>query len=216
MSNELQTILPQFLQAAVPNNERHLSMDIENFVAGNKIGELHLHMPHSDVPPPLLTPEIEERDFNRQYYNLFVWGDELDIEHISPFTIDTDRIMMPTYTNSDIIDMFSISKLKDEQTAEIVCSFPCLFANENKHYGKAEPDQAVGFGYIERIKVREEKGVMVFPKVLYRLPQQPINEAYFELDFVMNKSSYPELNRSHWSIKQVDLIAELQEMGFPL
>ena len=209
MANELQTILPPLLQAINPNGGRHLSLGIDNFVAGNKINELHLHMQSPDTTPPLLPPNGSKTDFNRQYYNLFVGG-ELDIEHSSPFKIDTDRAL--EHTSDELRVKFSA--LSDANTVCELQTLPCIFANENNHYGYADEDQVVGFGYIRQIKPRR-KQIQIFPKVIYRLPQQRLNEALFELD-LYGSSSFNEFNRSHWSIKQIDLIAKLVEMGFEL
>ena len=199
MANELQTVLPPLLNTYVPDVQRNVAVGINNLVANNKIDHLHLNIPLSDVPPPLLTPNAQGINFNRDYYNLFVWGADLEIEHLAPL-------------DSDVKEMFST--LKDDSTVQKVISFPCLFANENRHGGWADTDQSVGFGYIKQIKVRRN-GVMIYPHVIYRLPQQRINEALFELD-LYGDSSYNEFNRSHWSIKKIDLIAELVDMGFPL
>lgn len=209
MANELQTIVPPLLQAIKPNGGRHLSLEFKNFVAGNNINELHLHMQSPDTTPPLLTPDGTKTDFNRQYYNLFVGG-ELDIEHSSPFKIDTDRAL--EHTSDELRVKFSA--LSDANTVRELRTMPCIFANENNHYGYADEDQVVGFGYIRQIKPRR-KQIQIFPKVIYRLPQQRLNEALFELD-LYGSSSFNEFNRSHWSIKQIDLIAELVEMGFEL
>ena len=211
MANELQTVLPPFLNTYVPDVQRKVAVGINNLVANNKIDHLHLNIPLSDVPPPLLTLGAQGINFNRDYYNLFVWGADLKIEHLAPFKVDSDRALTE-FMDSNIKEMFST--LEDASTVQKVLSFPCLFANENRRSGRADADQTVGFGYIKQIKVRRN-GVMIYPHVIYRLPQQRINEALFELDLHGN-SSYNEFNRSHWSIKKIDLIAELIDMGFPL
>ena len=211
MANELQTVLPPLLNTYVPDVQRKVAVGINNLVANNKIDHLHLNIPLSDVPPPLLTLGAQGINFNRDYYNLFVWGADLEIEHLAPFKVDSDRALTE-FMDSNIKEMFST--LEDASTVQKVLSFPCLFANENRRSGRADADQTVGFGYIKQIKVRRN-GVMIYPHVIYRLPQQRINEALFELDLHGN-SSYNEFNRSHWSIKKIDLIAELIDMGFPL
>ena len=211
MVSELQTVLPPLLNTYVPDVQRNVAVGINNLVANNKIDHLHLNIPLSDVPPPLLTPNAQGINFNSDYYNLFVWGADLEIEHLTPFKVASDRALTE-FMDSDVKEIFST--LKDDSTVQKVISFPCLFANENRHGGWADTDQSVGFGYIKQIKVRRN-GVMIYPHVIYRLPQQRINEALFELD-LYGDSSYNEFNRSHWSIKKIDLIAELVDMGFPL
>ena len=177
MANELQTVLPPLLNTYVPDVQRKVAVGINNLVANNKIDHLHLNIPLSDVPPPLLTPKAQGINFNRDYYNLFVWGADLEIEHLTPFKVASDRALTE-FMDSDVKEMFST--LKDDSTVQKVISFPCLFANENRHGGWADTDQSVGFGYIKQIKVRRN-GVMIYPHVIYRLPQQRINESFFEL-----------------------------------
>lgn len=211
MANELQTVLPPLLNTYVPDVQRKVAVGINNLVANNKIDHLHLNIPLSDVPPPLLTLGAQGINFNRDYYNLFVWGADLEIEHLAPFKVDSDKALTE-FMDAAVKEMFST--LADDLIVQTVLSLPCLFANENKYAGRAEANQTVGFGYIKQIKVRRT-GVMIYPHVMYRLPQQKINEASFELD-LYGHPSYNEFNRSHWSIKKIDLIAELVDMGFPL
>lgn len=211
MANELQNIVPPILDTVIPDVQGSVAIGIKHLLAGNKIDHLHLDIPLSDVPPPLLTPDSQGINFNRDYYNLFVWGADLDIEHLAPFKVTSDRALTE-FMDAAVKEMFST--LADDLIVQTVLSLPCLFANENKYAGRAEAHQTVGFGYIKQIKVRRT-GVMIYPHVMYRLPQQKINEASFELD-LYGHSSYNEFNRSHWSIKKIDLIAELVDMGFPL
>ena len=74
--------------------------------------------------------------------------------------------------------------------------------------------QILAFGFVKQIKVRRN-GVMIYPEIRCYLPQQRLNEALFELD-ITGTDSFNEFNRMHWSIKKIDLIAELQELGFNL
>ena len=211
MANELQNIVPPILDTVIPDVQGSVAIGIKHLIAGNKIDHLHLDIPLSDVPPPLLTPNSQGINFNRDYYNLFVWGADLDIEHLTPFKVTSDRALTE-FMDAAVKEMFST--LADDLIVQKVLSLPCLFANENRYAGRAEANQTVGFGYIKQIKVRRT-GVMIYPHVMCRLPQQKINEALFELD-LYGHPSYNEFNRSHWSIKKIDLIAELVDMGFPL
>ena len=74
MANELQTVLPPILDSVIPHSQGNVSVEIKNFLAGNKIDNLHLSIPLSDVPPPLLTPDAQGINFNRDYYNLYRLG----------------------------------------------------------------------------------------------------------------------------------------------
>mgnify|MGYP000445987754 CR=1 FL=1 len=77
-----------------------------------------------------------------------------------------------------------------------------------------DEEQILAFGFVKQIKVRRN-GVMIYPEIRCYLPQQRLNEALFELD-ITGTDSFNEFNRMHWSIKKIDLIAELQELGFNL
>ena len=205
MANELQTIVPPLLETMMPNAQGNVAVGIKHLLAGNKIEHLHIDTSLSDAPPPILEPDAQKIKFNRNYYNLIIWGSEEFINYLEPFKISADRLLK--YTSDEIKKQ--LSDMEDKQTQDMILSFPCLFANENNRRGGGS-NQTVGFGYLQRIKVRTT-GVMVFPHVLCRLSQQKINEAMFELDIEM-----PEFTHSHWSIKKIDLIAELQDIGFPL
>ena len=211
MANELQTLIPPILETATQIMDRHLSVGIEHFVSGNKIENLNVNI-GANAAPPILTPNIEDRNFNRQYYNLFVCG-ELDIEHIQPFMVDIDRALNKR-TDRAITAKFA--RLEDEGVKKEIYALPSIFSNENRHSGYADADQTVGFGYVKKLKVSRNQGkIQISPHVIYQLPQQRLNEALFELD-LYGSSSCNEFNQPHWTIKQVDLIAKLIGMGFPL
>ena len=105
------------------------------------------------------------------------------------------------------------STLSDE-AVEKIKTFPTLFANENTAYGHTDEDQTLAFGYIRQIKVRKA-GIKIYPHFLYLIPQQRLNEALMDLD-LWGDNAFNEFNRTHWSIKKVDLISELQELGFQI
>lgn len=103
------------------------------------------------------------------------------------------------------------STLTDEIQKHIL-TFPAVFANENiSGYDYTDEDQLLGLGYIRQIKIRLDK-IKIYPQILCLLPQQRFNEACFDLDI---QSGY-ELRWAHWSIKKVDLIADLRKLGFQL
>ena len=167
----------------------------KNSQSSNKTVSPSMYIVRSDTAIPL----------NSQYYNLIVTG-EIEFENIQPITMSTDRVL------TEYMD-----ELKSEflplcpRVQERVLTFPTIFANENMYYGRANENQVFGLGYIHRIKVRHD-AVRIYPQIICCLPQQKLNEACFELDMGGN-SSFNELNRTHWSIKKIDLLAELRELG---
>ena len=147
--------------------------------------------------------------FNRTYYNIIVsFG--LEFSQDTPFIFDPKRAL--TEGMSDELKE-EFSTLSDE-AIEKIKTFPTLFANENTAYGHTDEEQTLGFGYIRQIKVRQA-GIKIYPHILYLIPQQRLNEALMELD-LWGDNTFNEFNRTHWSIKKVDLISELQELGFQL
>ena len=147
--------------------------------------------------------------FNRTYYNIIVsFG--LEVSQDTPFIFDPKRAL--TEGMSDELKE-EFSTLSDE-AIEKIKTFPTLFANENTAYGHTDEEQTLGFGYIRQIKVRQA-GIKIYPHILYLIPQQRLNEALMELD-LWGDNAFNEFNRTHWSIKKVDLISELQELGFQL
>ena len=124
--------------------------------------------------------------------------------------MEHDRVLSEYMENSIKAEF---STLSDEATARIRL-FPSIFANENNAFGHTDENQILAFGFVKQLKVRRN-GVMIYPDIRCYLPQQRLNEALFELD-ISGTDSFNEFNRMHWSIKKIDLIDELQELGFNL
>ncbi|HRU98862.1 MAG TPA: hypothetical protein P5092_15690 [Ruminococcus sp.] len=167
------------------------------------------------VAPPLITPQPKVSQqmvaADRTHYNLFVtYGVDWTKPDAANFKIEPDRV--PTGYMEDSVKA-EFSTLSDEAIARIK-RFPSIFANENNAFGHTDEDQILAFGFVKQIKVRRN-GVMIYPDIKCYLPQQRLNEALFELD-ISGTDSFNEFNRMHWSIKKIDLIAELRELGFTL
>lgn len=167
----------------------------KNSQSSNKTVSPSMYIVRSDTEIPL----------NSQYYNLIVTG-EIEFENIQPITMPIDRVLTE-YMDELKSEFLPLSPRVQER----VLTFPTIFANENMYYGRANENQVFGLGYIHRIKVRHD-AVRIYPQIICCLPQQKLNEACFELDMGGN-SSFNELNRTHWSIKKIDLLAELRELG---
>ena len=167
------------------------------------------------VAPPLITPQPKVSQqmvaADRTHYNLFVtYGVDWTKPDAANFKIEPDRVLT-SYMEDSVKAEFST--LSDEAIARIK-RFPSIFANENNAFGHTDEDQILAFGFVKQIKVRRN-GVMIYPDIKCYLPQQRLNEALFELD-ISGTDSFNEFNRMHWSIKKIDLIAELRELGFTL
>lgn len=209
MQNELMPNSPSAL-STVPNSAvQAVQQTGEKNVYANHVDHLNLTVQNINTAPPLIA-QVQNRPIafpNCDYYSLIVSND-LDITNLQPFTMDTSR-SLTEYMEDSVKAMFST--LTDEIQKQVL-TFPAVFANENiSGYDHTDEDQLLGLGYIRQIKIRRDK-IKIYPQVLCLLPQQRFNEACFDLDI---QSGY-ELHRAHWSIKKVDLIAELRELGFQL
>lgn len=179
-------------------------------------GEKNTYINQADQVNIVLHPKIlqqikqpSQMSFNRTYYNIIVsYG--LDFSQDTPFVFDPKRTLTEGM-DDNLKEEFST--LSDE-AVEKIKTFPTLFANENTSYGHTDEDQTLAFGYIRQIKVRKA-GIKIYPHFLYLIPQQRLNEALMDLD-LWGDNAFNEFNRTHWSIKKVDLISELQELGFQI
>lgn len=211
MPNELQTTTPSALNIASDTPVSSVQQTGEKNVYAAHVDNLNVTVQAGNVAPQLLTQTIKPAvaTIDRTHYNFFVTY-EADFSQNTPFTIETDRALTE-YMSDDMKREFATLS---PEIIERIKLFPCIFANENKNYGHTDEDQVLGYGFIKQIKIRR-KGIKIYPQIQYLLPQQRLNEALFELD-LLGCSSFNEFNRMHWSIKKIDLIAELQELGFPI
>jgi len=211
LANKLQAIVPPILDTVIPNAQGNIAVGIKHLVANNQIEQLTFNVQSPKDMPPLLEPKNDEIEFDRHFYNFFVVGNDFDITTDNPFRVRCDRVLKE-YMDENLKSMFL--PLSDEIKIEHIKRLPCIFANENRRDGSTDEEQILSFGYVRDIQLRRE-GIKIYPHVIYRLSQQRLNEALFDLDLWGNDKCN-EFNRMHWSIKKVDLIAELQEMGFQI
>ena len=213
MANELQKVNAHPIVLPTDKPKGVVLLQGEKPVYAKHIDNMNVTIHMSSTEPQLLKPELSPSlfDFDREFYNLFVVGDDFDIKTDQPFKVECKRALKEYMTN-ELKLIFSM--LDGDDIIERIKRFPCLFAHENNYSGSTDEEQYLGFGYIREIKVRRE-GIKIYPHIMNLLKQQRINEMMFDLD-IWGSSSYNELNRMHWSIKKVDLIAELRESGYQI
>lgn len=142
-----------------------------------------------------------------EYYNLFVVGDEPFNEGF--FLIDKDRALTVTEgVAADISEQFA--SLSPEAQAAIK-TFPSIFASENHQYGHTDEAQLAVFGVVTDIRI-QENGIKIYYQRFCTIPQQRLNEIMLKLA-IKGSSSFNELNRTHWTIKRINLIEELRAAG---
>lgn len=144
---------------------------------------------------------------NKDYYNLFVIGrEEFYNNH---FLVPKDRALVQGTLASDLFKR--LSTLTPEAIKEIK-TFPALFASENTNYwGKTNEQQQTIYGLVTDIKV-QDNGIKVYFQPFTYIEQQTINDLALELG-IGNHTAITELNRTHWTIKKINLIEALTDAG---
>ncbi len=146
--------------------------------------------------------QIKDREISRDYYNLFVIGDEIKNNR---FTMPKDRSLR---SNSDNVKKFADLTL--EAIAQIK-TFPSLFMNENTEYGgRTSPEQEAYYGFVTDLRVQDNGIIKVRFRCDAKIKQQQLNDIFRMLD-IHEGPGIMELNHTHWAIKNVDLIEELTE-----
>lgn len=137
---------------------------------------------------------------NKDYYNLFVTHEETAWENDSnTYIMPHDRSLSTAYTYPYIKDKFNPL---NPQTEELIKEYPCLFLYEDgiKEYGF--------IGHLKKISLRPNG-----TKISYEIDEDDkismseIKSLMFELD-ISNKG-FTELCRTHWAIKNVNLLKEI-------
>lgn len=142
---------------------------------------------------------------SREYFNLFVIGAE-DYQN-SFFVVPKDRALTEHMTEKSKA-MFSPLT----QTAiETIKTLPTIFASENTEYGSTSPDHQAFYGFVTDVREALD-GYRIYFKLFQSISQQRLNELAIALD-LSSSTHFNELNRTHWSIKNIDLVEELRQAG---
>jgi len=142
---------------------------------------------------------------DRNYYNFIVHNDfDLSSEYI---TMEKDRALTG-YMTQTVKSIFTPLTIKIVN--QIKC-MPTIFANENHGYGTTSDDQIALYGFITDIR-ETQKGYRIYFKVLNQIPQIGLNALADELDFGLS-TKFNGLNRTHWAIKNINLIGTLKSAG---
>lgn len=159
------------------------------------------------------TPTVISRDvissapkqtIERDYYNLVVTTDE--INHGKTTILRTRSLKADTEIVKQLSDFSAASRAR-------LMTFPSLIMNENTEYaGRTDSEQQAYFGFIADIKVHENGKVRIKFHCEATIPQQAINKIIDRLD-IHGGMAIMELNHTHWTVKNVDLIEELTESG---
>lgn len=149
-----------------------------------------------------------ETAFSRDYYNLIVYGDTPFTQE-GHLTMSQDRCLN-TYTSPELKARFTPLT---PQTIEELKTFPCIVASENKRFGKTEEDHYALIAQLTDIR-RRSNGTELYFRPFFLVSQQRLNDLEYELAIrPENRSGFPELNHSHWTVKEIDLLEVLHDAG---
>ncbi|MFV0330716.1 MAG: hypothetical protein ACK5KL_12995 [Dysgonomonas sp.] len=153
-------------------------------------------------------PATVQNSFSNEYYNLFVIGGEIFTQFTQGHFIVPKERALTESVSPDIVNL--VNSLSHEAIATIK-TFPALFADENCMYGRADSSQYAAYGFVTDV-VKQDNGIKMYYQTLNAIPQQKLNEMAFNLA-IAGTSAFNELNRTHWTIKKINLVEELRYAG---
>ena len=169
------------------------------------IGELLNRSAHQEPMKPRFL--FGSATLSREFYNLFViGGGKFDR---GSFTISKAKVFSTEYIEPRIKTQFN--KLRDDSVVEQILSMPSLFLSENADYMKSRPGQKALLGRVTDLTI-EANDIRITFTADIALLQQSITDISQELG-IQGSPGCSELNTTHWTIKQIDLIKKLADAG---
>ncbi len=145
---------------------------------------------------------------NYTYYNLIVMGgDEFEPFKEGHLLMSMDRALKEGISPEVERRFSSLS----DSVLEQIKTFPALFATENHHHKRTDEDHQAMLGLVTGLVV-QDNGVKIYYQTLNPIPQQHLNMLNEELGLGL-AGGFPELNRSHWTIKKINLVEALKDAG---
>ncbi len=200
----------QSLQA---NDSRYVTDILDDGFAENSanhektqemLGEL---LKRTDITVGMTAPPLlGGMPFDREFYNLFVIGDE-KFESDS-FTVAKDQALRACI-EQDVKERFF--NLRDDSVVDRVLTLPSLFMSENTDYMRSKPGQKALFGRVTELEIGVNT-IKISYAVLAQLYQQSVTDISHSLGMLGNPGS-SELNNTHWTIKRIDLVKVLTDTG---
>ena len=205
----------------IPNIQTQVQQTGERNTFINTVATLNqnIYLPNDVLPEVYQNArhhKLSTLPLNREYYSLFVTNLVNLSDNNTHFFIEPNRALTENM-EAVIKEKFStLNKIQQEEIKKI----PCIFANENEHYGKAGTEQIAILGYIKDIMIRSER-IRITPEFCCSIKQSVLNKYLFELGIdgsvaTNDRDGFNEFNRTHWAIKEIDLISELQKLGFEI
>lgn len=228
MSNEL-NIAVQETDTATTDNNTPAATNINNFDQsgeGTNIGVAqnvnqnicNVYLALQGNPVAVNNTEFPKQiRFNLDFYSLFVINGETFTQPY--FTIDIDRALNVAYgTTQEIHDRLA---LFDHEAISEIKKYPAIFAAENYRYCRSDEriakEQFAIYGIVTDVKPMQNGKMKIFYEKIpmCQIPQELLNLMLEELD-IQGNYKLNELDKTHWSIKNINLIEELKQRGICL
>jgi hypothetical protein len=179
-----------------------ISGDNNNFVAHADTVENNITI-MLDNPRARRGENKARLSFNTDFYHLFVISGERYED--TYFLVPKDRALTEN-TNEELKSRYAT--LRPEAIEELK-RYPAIFADENHSYGKTDDEQDAYLGFLKDVKI-QDNGIKIYYTIITAIPQQILNDRCFEFG-ICGARSFNELNRTHWALKQINLIESLQK-----
>ena len=145
---------------------------------------------------------------NRDYYNLFVMGGETFTAFSGGhFIVPKDRAL----TEKVSPDIEKAVNSLHADAIEFVKALPAIFASENTSYDRSDDTQQAFFGMVTNVRV-QDNGIKIYYQTLNAISQKRLNELMHKLA-IEGRPTFNELDRTHWTIKRVNVVEELRDAG---
>ena len=162
---------------------------------------------HADTFSPTINLIVtgangQQSPANVDYYNLFVGFDPFSSDH---FLMPKDRVLTE-YITDELRSRFAT--LDDGEIAEIK-RLPSIIVEEYSK-GSADDKNAV-FAFVTDIR-KQQNGVMVYFQRFYPIPVTVL----VENEYALGTANGFESVRTHWTIKNINLLQVLQDAGIKM
>ena len=151
--------------------------------------------------------DISNVDFEAEFFNLFV----IDIDkfsNVGSFTIPKNESLSECVSQNlddDILRLTDIGK-------GFLKTLPCLFATKNIRRNDEWRNQEAKIGVVTKIDDNPAAAIRIEYRTFKSVPQFLINESRTRLS-IEGRPRYNELDSQHWTVKKVNLLNALKEMG---
>ena len=177
----------------------------------------NVYLPMQSAVGGMVAPQFTQKyQLDSSHYSLFVInGETFDKPY---FIIDLDRVLTVRFGTAQKIHE-RLAALSDDAVEEIK-TYPAIFATENFRYNPelALPGTQIAYyGIVLDVQVMQNRKVKIFYRTIpfCGIPQELLNQMIVELD-IQGSAKLNEFDKTHWSIKNVNLIEEMRLKGINL